>query len=148
MKPFQTAALFAALPIALLAGCGVPENSAGVAPPAVAQASATPPDAAPAPPDVTGPINGIYGGRSEQVDAKIPGCPYPELGLIEIGDRTLLFPYTTDLIYVAPVQADGTVHSEVGRTTLDGHLVDGRLAFSVTTPDCTSSFSFRRRSGF
>jgi hypothetical protein len=145
MKPLKTAALLAALPVALLCGCGVPENSAGVAPPAMARTIAPP---QPAQPDVAGPINGIYGGASEQVEAKIPGCPYAELGLIEIGDRTLLFPYTTDLIYVAPVQADGTVHSQLGQTTLDGHLIDGRLAFSVTTPDCTSRFSFRRRSGF
>lgn len=100
------------------------------------------------PAPVTGPVNGFYQGRMRQVETKIPACPLPALGVIEIGDRTLLYPYTFELIYVAPIQADGTIHAAVGNTTLDGTLIDGRLAFNVTTPECQASFDFHRERGF
>jgi hypothetical protein len=99
-------------------------------------------------PLITGTINGYYQGRVRQVDAKAANCPPPTRGVIEIGDRTLLYPYSTQLIYVAPVMPDGTIHAEADGTTLEGTLIDGRLVFSVTTPDCKSSFDFVRRQGF
>ncbi len=136
MKSFLTAALLAAM----LAGCAQPDAPAAATPAAVAAATLPPP--------ITGPINGIYQGSSTRVDAKIPACPLAARGLIEIGDRTLLFPYTYELIYVVPVQADGTLHTASGDAVLDGKLIDGRLDFDVTTPMCKSSFSFRRQAGF
>jgi hypothetical protein len=68
-------------------------------------------------PMITGPINGYYQGRVREVDAKAPNCSAATRGVIEIGDKTLLYAYSPQLIYVASVQPDGTVHAEAGGTT-------------------------------
>jgi hypothetical protein len=170
MKPFLAAAMLAAA----LAGCAQqpqPEEQASGAiqtqdlgpisltqptasaqptpsDPATPTATATATQEVPMAPMITGPINGYYQGRVREVDAKAPNCSAATRGVIEIGDKTLLYAYSPQLIYVASVQPDGTVHAEAGGTTLDGTLVDGHLAFNVTTQDCKTSFDFVRRRGF
>ena len=136
MKPLLTIIALATL----LCGCAN-QGTAPASPVAADQANVT---GTPLPP----PVNGIYQGRSEQVKADIPGCPLAQYGTIEIGERTLLFPYTYQLIYEVPVQSDGTLHTGAGSTVLDGRLIDGHLEFDITTPECQSRFNFRRRSGF
>jgi hypothetical protein len=166
MKPFSPAAApgarIVAIGAVLLGGCTLPAP-APPPPGAVAAAEATAPvkptplgapqgsAAAPAQtvePDVTGPINGVYQGRERVANATAPACPSPSLGLIEIGDGTLLFPYTSGLIYVVAVPPNGMLHEAIGDAVLDGQLFNGDLDFSVVTADCKSTFSFRRRSGF
>jgi hypothetical protein len=163
MKPFLAAALLATL----LCGCATkePPNASADKVAADQQNALRPSPLAPdlsqpeptgssqvvqatLPPGITGPINGIYQGRERVIQANSPLCPPPQLGLIEIGDGNLLFPYTSSLIYTVAIPPDGKLHAAMGDTTLDGQLAGGDLDFIVTTPDCKSSFSFTRRPGF
>jgi len=161
MKPFLPAAMLAAL----LCGCatqGPPSpNTAAIDSQSALVPSPLAPNLVPpeptgssqvvqmAPlPGVTGPVNGIYQGRERPIEVNGPSCPPPQLGLVEIGDGTLLFPYADDQIYVVPIPPTGLLHATMGDASLDGQLVDGNLDFNITTPTCKSSFAFTRRSGF
>ncbi len=155
-------ARLAAAAALLLGGCalrapappppGAVASAAGATPvtlaPLDANARAVVTAAPAAMPDVTGPINGIYQGREQEAGVTVPACPPSTLGLIEIGDGTLLFPYTSGLIYVVAVSPDGKLHETIADAVLDGQLLAGNLDFSVTTADCKSTFAFRRRPGF
>lgn len=88
--------------------------------------------------------DGSYQGHATLVRAAGPGCPVrPRNGVVEIGDATLVFPYTPNLTFAAVVQRDGTMHAESGPLRLDGRIVGNQLAFTITTPRCQSVYRMR-----
>ncbi len=124
--------------VLLVAGCSSSApTSAG---PAVPMATQT--DAA------TGPINGFYRGSSELVAGSPDSCPNYSRGAIEIGDRAMLYPYTTDAIFVAPISSDGLLHAQAGDFVLDGTLNEGQLVFTVEGQSCKTAFTFHRLNEF
>ena len=159
MKSLLPAGLLAVLLASLLGGCAGKQAS-GQSQSALAPSPLAPDLSAPEPagskqvvqstlpPGVTGIVDGVYQGRERQIEARSPTCPPPQLGTIEIGDGTMLFPYAANLIYVVSVPPTGVLHAVINSTALDGQLKDGDLDFTITTPDCKSSFSFARRDGF
>jgi hypothetical protein len=88
-------------------------------------------------------IDGTYKGAVQLVTARAPACPPSREGSVEIGDQTLYFGYLPNIIFIAPVQPDGTVHAVAGPSILDGRLTKGRLIFTVTTPVCQSRYDLR-----
>jgi hypothetical protein len=88
-------------------------------------------------------IDGTYKGDATLVMARSPTCPRGKEGSVEIGDQTLYFGYQPDVLFIAPVQTNGTVHAVAGPSVLDGRLVNGRLVFSVTTPVCRTRYDLR-----
>jgi hypothetical protein len=96
---------------------------------------------APKGPGSTNLIDGSYQGLGSLQTANAPTCPASEYGPLEVGDMVLHYAYTPAIIFEAPIQPDGTLHDEEGPAVLDGKLVDNRLAFTVTTPDCTSTYN-------
>ncbi len=85
-------------------------------------------------------VDGNYKGAATLADAQSPLCPPTTFGKIEIGDRRLYFAYQPDTLFVAPIQADGTLFAKSGTATLEGTLLGERLAFIVRTPTCASSY--------
>ncbi|HTW27357.1 MAG TPA: hypothetical protein VME92_09540 [Acetobacteraceae bacterium] len=94
------------------------------------------------PASVSGAFDGNYQGRSTLVRA-MPNalCPAGGPGVIEIGDGSLTFPYTPDLIFDTAINPDGTWHAEIGTARLDGRIVGNHLAMSVNTPSCQTQYS-------
>lgn len=86
-------------------------------------------------------VDGDYKGRSVLAENSPPGCPGDSTGLIEIGDQQLVFAYRPDTIFIAPIQADGTLHATQGSAVLDGTLAERRLVFTVRTPICESAYT-------
>lgn len=126
------AALLLALPC-LAAGCA---SSEAPPPGAVSQVALEP--------AATGPVDGIYKGSVHLVSATGDGCPGDARGLIEIGDRRLLYPYAPSLIFVAPIRTDGKIHAETGGYSLDGTLAGGALDVVVAGAGCRTELSFGR----
>ena len=88
--------------------------------------------------------DGSYQGNTALLGVRGPGCPHePHKGVIEIGDAVLIYPYTPDVILTAPVRPDGTVHAVTGRAVLDGRIWNDWLVFSISTPNCFSSYRTR-----
>ena len=88
-------------------------------------------------------VDGTYKGIVTLVEAHNPNCPMTTWGIIDVGDRTLVLPYTPALVMTASVEPDGHVHAQYGSTVLDGALHDGRLNFIVKSPVCVSRYDFR-----
>ena len=114
-------------------------------------------------------IDGTYKGVAQVVSAQVAGCPMARPGIITIGDRRLIFPYQPDMIFIAPVQPDGTLIARVGITiptvaggrgaaragrnaapaapatigSLDGRIGGGWLEFTVRTPSCETRYKLR-----
>lgn len=106
-----------------------------------------PPVAANAPPGPPGiwpdRVDGNYKGTetlAATTQPPVPDCPDDTFGKIEIGDRKLYFAYRPDTLFVAPIQPDGTIFAKAGPSILEGTLLGDRLAFTVRTPVCASSF--------
>ncbi len=115
LKPGSCAVL-----LALLAGCSYPHG-----------------------PGTTDLVDGNYRGRPA-VTASAPDlCPGNHYGYFELGDRELHFAYMPNIIFDAPVQPDGTIHDVSGPAVLDGKVVDDHMIFSVSTPECQSSYNLR-----
>jgi hypothetical protein len=102
---------------ALLAGCSYPHG-----------------------PGSTNLIDGSYKGRPALQAANPQICPGTHYGYVEIGDRDLHFAYLPGIIFDAPVQLNGTLHDVRGPAVLDGKIIDERLVFSVTTPQCHTDY--------
>jgi hypothetical protein len=96
---------------------------------------------APKGPGSTNLIDGGYQGRESLEMANAPTCPESAYGQLEVGDLNLHYAYTPAIVFDAAIAADGTLHDEVGPAVLDGKVVDNRLMFSVTTPDCKSTYN-------
>ncbi len=96
---------------------------------------------APPGPGSTDLVDGSYQGQATLVTSNAPSCPEAAYGQIEVSDLTLHYAYTPSIIFAAPVQSDGTLHDEDGKYVLDGKLADNRLQFTVTTPDCQSTYN-------
>jgi hypothetical protein len=122
----------------LVAGCSA--STAPDAGPAVPVASQTP--------ITTGPIDGFYRGSSELIAGSPDSCPNNSRGAIEIGDRAMLYSYTTDAIFVAPVSPEGQLHAQAGGFVLDGTLNEGQLEFTVEGQSCKTAFMFHRLNEF
>lgn len=88
-------------------------------------------------------VDGDYKGSAGLVAAQSPNCPPGGVGVIEIGDQTLYFAYSPNVIFIAPIQPDGSLHARSGNFALDGLLTGGRLVFTVRTPACQSQFDVR-----
>ena len=88
-------------------------------------------------------VNGTYKGVITLVEAHNPNCPPTQWGIIDVGDDTLMLPYTPAVIMSVAVQPDGRLHGQAGTTVLDGVLRDGWLNFTVSSPACTSRYNFR-----
>ena len=88
-------------------------------------------------------VDGTYKGlvRAEQADGA--GCPGSSEGTIEIGDHSLFFAYSPSVFFISFVQPDGAIAGKAGDATLDGRLEDGFLHFTVTSPQCRTSYMFR-----
>jgi hypothetical protein len=96
---------------------------------------------APKGPGSTNLIDGSYQGRESLEMANAPSCPESAYGQLEVGDQALHYAYTPAIVFEASIQPDGTLHDEVGPAILDGKVAENRLAFTVTTPDCKSSYN-------
>jgi len=89
-------------------------------------------------------FDGSYQGRAVLVRGSRPTCPvWPRYGTVEIGDAVLIYPYLPGLVFSAPVQPNGSLHSQTGQFVLDGRIVNGHLDFTVITPACASRYSMR-----
>jgi hypothetical protein len=115
--------------VAALAGCAAPEP---------------PPPVAGAPVPLVK-YDGDYQGRaslvSAQGGAQGSACPAGRYGVIEVADHTLNFAYLPDVVFVADVAADGTIHDTSGPAVLDGRIANGDLTMTVKTPQCQTSYS-------
>lgn len=152
--------VLAAVPL-LLAGCGWFGDQASAPPPPaspVVSQAPLPPAGVPqpagslppaAPTQVAGPaVDGIYNGRSSLVRSEAPTCPSPTRGLLEVGDRQVVFGYLPDVIFVATILSNGVMHATTNGFVLDGHMQDDGIAFTVSGPACRSVFEFRRLNYF
>lgn len=88
-------------------------------------------------------IDGNYKGPGRLVRASAPGCPPGRFGVVGIGDQTLYFAYAPNIIFVAPVFPDGTLHAVSGGAVLDGVVGNGRLFFTVRTAYCEARYNLR-----
>ena len=88
-------------------------------------------------------VDGTYKGIITLVEAHNPNCPPTQWGIIDVGDSTLMLPYTPAIIMSVAVQPDGRLHGQAGTTVLDGVLRDGWLNFTVSSPACISRYNFR-----
>lgn len=118
----------------ILSGCGLLRDDP--TPPPVAEADPTPN------------FEGFYQGREELVMGEVPQCPREQYGFVSVGDGTLLYAYSHDLVFVARPGTTGELHATAGDGALDGSIADDRMVFTVKTPDCQTDFRFRRISGF
>jgi hypothetical protein len=109
---------FCVLSLAALAGCGYPSG-----------------------PGSTDLVDGSYRGRPALQAANPTECPGTHYGYVELGDRDLHFAYLPNIVFEAPVQANGAVHDVRGPAVLDGKVVDDTMIFSVTTPQCHTDYS-------
>jgi len=96
---------------------------------------------APHGPGSTNLVDGSYQGLGYLETSNPKICPESAYGQMEIGDRTLRYAYTPAIIFEAAVQPDGTVHDDEGTATLDGKLTNQRLTFTISTPDCKSTYN-------
>ncbi len=92
------------------------------------------------PADATDRVDGSYKGRPVSVVARSSNCPGTDRGRIEVGDGTLYFAYTPETIFIAPIQQDGRMHVQAGRSVLDGTVKDGWLRMVITTPVCETHY--------
>lgn len=88
-------------------------------------------------------IDGVYKGIATTVVARSPICPTDRFGTVFVGDRTLTFSLTPSTLFITPVQADGTVHTETTTSVLDGKIEGGRLTFTVRDAICVTSYDLR-----
>ncbi|MBO0710923.1 MAG: hypothetical protein J2P47_06540 [Acetobacteraceae bacterium] len=95
------------------------------------------------PRDLVNRIDGNYKGPARLVRASAPGCPPGSFGTVRVGDRTLYFAYAPNIIFIAPVFPDGTLHAVSGGAVLDGVVGGGRLFFTVRTADCDARYNLR-----
>ncbi len=88
-------------------------------------------------------VDGSYRGRPTLATSTPDICPGTHYGYIEVGDRDLHFAYLPNVVFDAPVGSEGSLHSTSGDSVLDGKITDDQLVFSVTTPQCHSSYNLR-----
>ncbi len=88
-------------------------------------------------------VDGNYRGRPDLQAAAPVNCPSPRYGFIELGDRELHLAYLPNVVFDAPVQPTGDLHDQQDSAVLDGKVVDNRLIFTVTTPECKTSYNLR-----
>jgi len=89
-------------------------------------------------------FDGSYQGRSVLVRNTDLACPvWPRVGVVEIGDAVLTFPYRPDLTLTAEVQPGGSMHAEIRNAVLDGRIVGRRLGFAIRTPECEALYDLR-----
>lgn len=110
-------------------------------------------------------VDGTYKGVAETVVAQGASCPAADPGTITIGDRRLIFPFSPNVIFIAPVQPDGSLVARIvaipptaprGRGgaraavpppapigSLDGRIGGGALEFTVRTPSCETRYRLR-----
>jgi hypothetical protein len=87
------------------------------------------------------PWDGSYEGRETLVHGAAPVCPTSGPGVIEIGDGTLVYPYSPFVIFTAVVQPNGSLHAIDGSSTLAGTIAHQQLLMTITSPGCQSQFS-------
>ena len=106
---------------------GTPVTSMAVAPPVVAP--------------VLVHMDGSYQGRAHLVSGTGAACPNSGLGVLEIGDHTLNFAYQPNVVFIAPVLADGTLHDVSGLSTLDGKIANDQLTMTIKAPGCETHYA-------
>ncbi len=86
--------------------------------------------------------DGSYQGFITQVAARSAMCP-TEHGerVLMIGDGTLWYAYSPDIVFTAPVQYDGTVRGTAGTTHLIGKINGNHFDASIKGPDCETQMS-------
>ncbi len=94
----------------------------------------------PRPPSYPLPWDGSYQGQSTLVRASSPVCPRPRYGAIEIGDSTLVLPYTPNILFTTMVGADGSIHGVAGTTKLDGQIANHNLRMVISSPTCETRY--------
>jgi hypothetical protein len=85
-------------------------------------------------------VDGSYQGRAKLVLGKPGPCPKSRYGFVEIGDGTLIFPYTPKLVFQARVQPDGTVFSKLDGGELSGRTDGRHLDMTIKTPQCETHY--------
>ena len=95
------------------------------------------------PADLIDKTDGVYKGEVRQVRVASPTCPRLRWGTAEIGDRTLYFGFTPSTLFIAPVQPDGTVRTDLPDASLNGRIINGRLEFAVKNAVCESRYYLR-----
>lgn len=103
-------------------------------------------DGTPPKPSAFAPVNtlaldGSYQGEADLLVSTGRDCPASQNGVLEIGDRTMYFPYQPALEFSAPIGQDGTMHQLVGNAILDGRITGDVLSMSITTPTCRSTYA-------
>jgi len=86
-------------------------------------------------------VDGTYKGEAELVSAQGPDCPAGRPGTIGIGDRRLIYPYQSNVVFVAPIRADGGFSATADAATLEGRIEHGKLQFTVRSPSCESRYT-------
>ncbi len=86
--------------------------------------------------------DGSYQGFITQVAARSAMCP-AEHGerVLMIGDGTLWYAYTPDIVFTAPVEYDGTVRGTAGATNLVGKIDGNHFDARIKGPDCETQMS-------
>jgi hypothetical protein len=123
--PFRPALLAAAL---TLPGCHTIHDLVGVDPNPVASEIHK--------------YDGSYQGPIRQIVARSRTCP-AEHGerVLMIGDGTLWYAYTPDIVFTSPVTRDGTIIGQAGTTALTGKIIGNHLVARIKNPDCETSIS-------
>ncbi|MBX5454644.1 MAG: hypothetical protein K6U10_12015 [Acidobacteriia bacterium] len=85
-------------------------------------------------------VDGSYQGKAKLVFGKPGPCPKSSYGFVEIGDGTLVFPYTPKLVFQARVQPDGTVFSKLDGGELSGRTDGRHLDMTIKTPQCETQY--------
>jgi hypothetical protein len=83
--------------------------------------------------------DGSYKGTATLISAT-GVCPNGRTGILQIGDNTLTYSYTPQLVFQVPVGANGRLHGVAGDAVLDGVISDNELRMVVKTPNCTTVY--------
>ncbi len=86
-------------------------------------------------------FDGSYKGTEVLAVRQSATCPLPQHGVVMIGDNSLSFAYTPDIIFTAEIQSDGSIHALQDNTALDGRITGDQLSLTVRRPGCQTDYA-------
>jgi hypothetical protein len=86
-------------------------------------------------------FDGSYKGTEVLAVNQSPTCPAPQHGVVLIGDNSLSFAYTPNIIFMTDIQPDGSIHALQDNTTLDGRITGDRLTLTVRRLGCQTDYA-------
>ncbi len=93
--------------------------------------------------DAADQVDGTYKGLTHLVVNGSEFCPQPTEGTVEIGDHQMVFAYNPATTFVAHIARNGNVIGFANGIKLEGRVAEGKASFTVTSPKCTTHYSFR-----